>query len=75
MQSHLSNSTQNYSDEEIKQAIASSSHELLNQLNPDYPIYQLTETIYFGDLPIEEQEALKQTLSERRQTQLIKYQF
>jgi hypothetical protein len=75
MQSSYSSTTQSYSDEEIKQAIASSSQELLNQLNRDYPIYQEAETIPFGDLAITEQEALKQALSERTPNQLIKYQF
>ena len=75
MQSSFSSTTKPYSDEEIKQAIASSSHELLNQLNPDYPIYQETETICFGHLPQSEQEALKQALAERTPNQLTKYQF
>ncbi len=75
MKSHFSSTSQSYSDEEIKQAIASSSNDLLNQLNPDYLIYYQKETIRFGDLPMSEQQALKQALLERTQDQLIKYQF
>lgn len=75
MQSHFFQATQPYSEEEIKQAIALSSSELLNQLNPDYLIYYQTETIRFGDLPLSEQQALKQALSEQTQDKLVKYQF
>lgn len=56
-------------------AIALLSNELLNQLNPDYLIYHQTETIRFGDLPLSEQQAFKQALSEQTQDKLVKYQF
>jgi hypothetical protein len=75
MQSHLSQTTQPHSDEEIKQAIASASEDLLTQLNPDYLIYQQTTTIRFGDLPLSEQQALQQALAEQAQGKIIKYRF
>lgn len=64
-----------YSEQEIKSAIISSSRELLNQLNPDYPIYQAAKTVHFGDFSLSQQDALKQILAERTEDQLIKYQF
>jgi hypothetical protein len=75
MQSPFSSTPQTYSEQDIKQAISSSSQTLANQLNPDYPIYHQKEIIRFGNLPLSEQEALKQALLERTQDQLIKYQF
>ena len=75
MQSHFSQKTKPYSDEEIKQEIAASSNALLNQLNPEYPIYHQTEIIRFGDLPSSEQQALEQALLEQTQGKLVKYQF
>ncbi|AKV67112.1 MULTISPECIES: hypothetical protein [Microcystis] len=75
MQSDLFQTTQPASDEEIKQAIASASEELLTQLNPDYLICQETSVIRFADIPLSEQQALEQALAEQAQGKIIKYRF
>ena len=75
MQSDLFQTTQPHSDEEIKQAIASASEELLRQLNPDYLICQETSVIRFADIPLSEQQALEQALAEQAQGKIIKHRF
>jgi hypothetical protein len=67
--------TQIQSEEDIKQAIIAASSELLTQLHGDYTITHGTTTIRFGDLPLAEQQSLRQALAEQAQGELIKYQF
>ncbi|MGH2416233.1 MAG: hypothetical protein ACRDEA_21590 [Microcystaceae cyanobacterium] len=76
MQPNPSQTTEQYTEEEMRQAIAAESKIELSQLNRDYLVgHHQTETIRFGDLPLYEQESLRKALEAQARGEVVKYEL
>ncbi|MEG3435548.1 hypothetical protein V0288_00305 [Pannus brasiliensis CCIBt3594] len=66
-----------YTDEEIRSILAREAGQELEKLAPDYPIYVsgTEKTIRFGDLPVSEQESLRQALERQARGEIVKLEL